>query len=199
MATTPKLTQKHWKALELLDENTLSFDEICKISGFSESHLRDLYQGDIEKAGPVAGLFFEELRKITARKSKKIKQITKDAVRDLVWTINERVKKLKKMKPTPEISKELALLLNTLAKSAPQVEIGSISYTQGLTAEELANEFRKLTTIAQDALVGAGISRTRSGESGEILIPSERGNPISEESQASLLRAESETGELSPE
>jgi len=60
------LTEKHWKALALLDQSK-SRKDIADELGFSVSYLEALCIGDTRKGGAVATLFKAEYRKNLAK------------------------------------------------------------------------------------------------------------------------------------
>jgi len=167
MAREPVLTIKHYKALELIEEGILKYKEIAAACGWKPSYLYALIEGDERTAGSIVHLFQAELAKMQARFSAQEKQLNKDNKKRSQLLLNNRLKDLQKGPITEKKSYEISRILNTLAKSTPNVEM-SFSYYKGLTKEELQNEFKKLSAIAQRALNPRGIRSLGQEGSGEV-------------------------------
>ena len=60
---TLQLSPKHWKALELIEEGTLSIKEIAKSIGWTDWHLYELMSGNTAKTGSAGELFYSTKRK----------------------------------------------------------------------------------------------------------------------------------------
>lgn len=155
----PVLSPKHFKALELLEEQILTYKEIAIACGWSPSYFYGLMEGSEQKCGALAFLFKAELASISQRSSAKIKEVTKDNKQIALRLMNDRLKQLKKSKMNKEKSYEVAKLTAVLAKSTPNVEM-SLTYFKGLTKEELENEFRKFATLASRAIKPNAVPRT---------------------------------------
>ena len=180
---TKQLSPKHWKALELLEEGSLSVKEIAKAIGWHEMTLYDLMGGNTAKTGSIGELFYSELRKQHSRNVSKVKHLFKDTQRLSLIKLNQRLRDLQSKKPTEETAKEICKIMNSLGKAGPSVEISntSYSYTKGLTPEELVHEFKRLGTLARSTLDGGGVSCPKPGRPGTLPPSSERGSPIPEE------------------
>lgn len=164
-----ELQPKHWKALELFEEGVLSIRDIGKACQIDERSIYELFEGDAQRQGQVAHLFKSELDKITARTSAKIKTLSKNNQFNAHILLDERLKELKKNKVlTKEESLEVVKIMGVLNKATPSVEIGSMSFTKGLTAEELRGEFTRLTALAEQAVKSGGIRSLGAGGSGSI-------------------------------
>ena len=162
----PSLKPKHYKALELWEEGILSIKEIAAACGIPLDQMYDMFEGDATGIGGIAHLFKAELDKITVRSAQKIKVLIKDNKKIALEMINNRLKELKKNDLTKETSAEVVKLTNTLSKVTPKVEIGSynaLSFTKGMTPEELVYEFRRLSAIARNPSLGGGVPGASGG------------------------------------
>jgi len=177
-----KLQPKHFKVLELFEEGIFSIKEMAAACKIPLETLYDLFEGNSETQGTIAHLFREELNKLSARNSVKIKHLTKSNKVLAMAMIYDRLVELKKKKKlSPQNTQELTKILNTLTKATPGVEIGSFSLTKGLSAEDLANEFKRLSSIARNASNGLGVQDSDPGESGDIPPAPGRRDSIPEE------------------
>ena len=175
------LSAKHYKALELFEEGLLSIKEIAKACGFGESDMYKLFEGNIQKMGETAALFKEEVAKITQRTVAQTRDITKDCKKLAMYALNDRLRELKQMKPSKSVTDEITRIMNSLAKSTPNVEISSFSVSKGLTAEELRHEFTRLSAIARNASLTGRFPTFEPGEPGEIPGTTESGDTVPEE------------------
>ena len=162
---TTHLDAKHWKALELLEEGTLSVKEIAQSIGWSAITIYELMSGNTTKTGSVGDLFYSELKKIHNRNVSNVKHLAKDTQKLGLIKLNERLRELKSLKPDLEITEEICRILNALGKMGPSVEISntSFSFTHGMTSEELIHEFKRLGTLARSTLDGGGVSSPAEG------------------------------------
>jgi len=179
-----QLAPKYWKALELIEEGTLSIKEIAKSIGMSKWTLYELMSGNTAKTGSVGELFYSELRKMHARNVSKVKHLHKDNQRLALIKLNERLRELHaEKKPTKAASAEVCKILNSIGKAQPNVEItnNSWAYTKGLTAEELVYEFQRLGAIARSTLDGKGIQGTFERGPGDVSGSNERRGQLPEE------------------
>lgn len=169
-----ELSLKHLQALELIRVGDFSYREIAKQIGWSEDYIYFLIAGDTQKCGSSATLFSEEVDRIMAQKTKEIRSLTKATQKNLLCTFQEWSKTLRmRTRVSPKQLSIAVAITNALAKSTPNVEIGSFSYTRGLSAEDLVSEFRRLKGLAVD---GRGISPFEQGRSGKIPEPEEPGS-----------------------
>ena len=178
-----QLAPKYWKALELIEEGTLSLKEIARSIGMSQWTLYELMSGNTAKTGSTGELFYAELRKQHARNVSKVKHLHKDNQRLALIQLNERLRSLKAKKPTKETAKEICTILNSIGKAQPNVEVtnNSWSYTKGYTPEELMYEFQRLGTIARSTLDGKGVQGTFEGGSGDVPGTSDRRSELPED------------------
>ena len=178
-----QLPPKYWKALELIEEGTLSLKEIAKSINMSQWTLYELMSGNTKKTGTTGELFYAELRRIHTRNVSKVKHFHKDNQRLALIHINERLRELKAKKPTKETTAEICKIMNSMGKAQPNVEItnNSLSYTRGLSSEELIYEFQRLGSIARSALNGEGVPSSEQGRPGSVSESPESGSELSEE------------------
>jgi hypothetical protein len=182
LSETPELQPKHWKALELWEEGMLSLKDISKACSIPTQSMYDLFEGNSQQAGAVAHLFKSEVDKITSRTSARVKSLVKDNQKQAHILVNERLKDLKKLKKVDHTtSLELTKILGVLNKATPSIEIGSMSFTKGMTAEELKGEFGRLTALAEQAVKSGGIRGLSPTEPGGIPGASAGGDRLPEE------------------
>ena len=178
MTTKPKsslteLSPKHLQALELIRVGEHSYREIAKKVGMSEDVLYDLIAGDTAKVGSSASLFSAEVERILAEKTKEIRALTKATQKNLLCHFQEYSNAIKNKKPNKETLGMAVSITNALAKSTPNVEIGSFSYTKGLSVEDLVNEFKRLKGLGSD---GRGVSPAFTRGTGSLPRPEEPGS-----------------------
>lgn len=176
-----KLQSKHRLALKLIEEQNLTIKNIALQCGIGLDIMYDLYEGNSEKLGTIAHIFKAELQKIAHRQNKKINELLKGSKILALYKINEYLTIHKKSKANKALVYECTRILNSLAKSTPTVQIDSFSYTQGLTAEDLINEFTRLGAIAKNALVRERIPGSGSTGPGDVLGSPGRGDQIPKE------------------
>lgn len=182
MANKPgKLTEKHWKALELLEDGKQTMKQIAEIVGFSYDHFRRLYEGNIEKCGEVAALFQGELAKAVVRDTAKVKGLTKETKKLALYKINEYLRSIQNARPSKIIADQAAKMLVAMAKVVPSVEINSLSIHKGLTDKDLINEFKRLTALAEHALSGKPVPGSEEGGSGILFDAPPGGNRLPKE------------------
>ena len=195
----PELKPRHYKALELMEDGTLSIKEIAKIVGMSKEHLYDMVEGG-DKAGALGHLFQSEIRKVTNRQTAKTRAISKTNAKLAQELLQRELQALKNKETLLDVDRRrLVEMTNSLSKSRPSVEIGSISYSRGLTKEDLIHEFNRLTSIAKSALIKRGVQGSK--QAGSRILPAltGTGDPLPEDPETPLLRPESEAGEVSQE
>lgn len=179
MTTKPKsdlseLSPKHLQALELIRLGTLSYKQIAHAVGWSEPYLYDLIAGDTAKCGSSASLFAAEVDRIDAELMKKIKHLSKDVKQGILAKFDEYVKQYQGKKTNKQARREMCSIMHAIAKVTPNVEIGSFSYTKGLSIEDIYNEFRRLKGLGSD---GRGVSPLTQRGTGALPQPEEPGNP----------------------
>jgi hypothetical protein len=170
MAPPTKLSEKHWKMLEML-ENDMSRKDVAKAVDVSEMYLGYLCVGNVEKAGKVATLFKTEYTKIMEKSRRETNDLLDSNLKlgqKLMKEVMENIQA--KKKKTAEDKKILSMYTNAIAKCKPATNIKnlSFSYTKGLGAEELMHEFKRLTTIAEASFDRRSVSETAEGRAGEL-------------------------------
>jgi len=180
---TTQLSTKHWKALELLEEGTLSVKEIARSIGWTDWTLYELMSGNTKKNGELGELFYSELKKLHSRNQSKVKHLFKDNQRLALIKLNERLRELKAGPADAIASAEICKIMNSLGKAGPSVEISNTSYsvTHGMTPEELVHEFKRLGTLARSTLDGAGVSSPKPGGQGTLPTPPGPRSKLAEE------------------
>ncbi len=176
-----KLSPKHWKALELFEEGTLSLKEIAKACHINQDVFYDLVEGDTSSQGETATLFKSEIDKITTRSAAKIRVLVKDNKKLALQKMNDFLREVQTKKLTSPILKQVVSCANSLSKLTPSVSIGSISYTKGFTAEDLTYEFNRLSTLARNALESSGIPSIAKKRERGISRIAESGDTVSED------------------
>lgn len=165
--TKPKyeLNDKALQALELYKTRTLTNKQIAEKVGWSEDHIVKMIAGDTATCGSSALLFSEQVKEIDREQAAHIKKLTKTTREAILAKFEEFALSYKSKKTNREARKEMVSIMNAIGKITPNVEIGSFSYTQGLSAEDLVNEFRRLKGMGSD---GRGVLPAFQRESGEI-------------------------------
>ncbi len=159
-----KLNDKHLKALALIEQNRMTNTEIAKVCGFSVDYFHDLYEGNVEKCGKVADLFRSHVESISQKQHKQIKPLTRKNKLIALELLNDKLNKLKK-NPKGSNTRELTMILNSLSKATPDVEIETFNQFNSMSPEEMANEFRRLKSLASEAIRGRVHGSSGSGTS----------------------------------
>jgi hypothetical protein len=181
---TVQLSPKHWKALELIEEGSLPIKTIAATVGWQPMTLYDLMSGNTARTGSVGELFYSELKKQHSRNVSKVKHLFKDTQRLALIKLNQRLRELQELPPSKDTTAEITKIMNSLGKAGPSVEItnNSLTYTRGMTPDELRQEFSRLGTLARSALDGAGVSSPVAGRSRALPASDVGGSEVSEES-----------------
>jgi len=191
------LPEKYRKALQLIEAGNHSYREVARLCGIGEASFYDLVEGKAKNNDRVQELFSKELTEISRRLDKEIRDLVKNNKKSTQYLINNWLADQKhKKKVDTKMMSTLVSVANALSKSTPNVEIGSFTYQKGLSPEDIYAEFKRLSGLASQRkpVSGSAPRRTR-----EILMASRPGIAAEEEPKDSLLRAEPETEELSPE
>jgi len=191
------LNKKHQKALELLKTTDLTVVDIARQSGISETHLRELLVGS-EHAGPVAAEFsthYQKAKESTDKDSALATSLLRNLMlkRIAAWA-DLATKDPKKM--TQVDVKHVIDILSVL-KQHPTYNIGSVSYSRGLSPEDMVNEFKRLSALAESALNRGRVPGPREGRPGVLPPPSRRGDKAQKSPETTSLPAEPEAGTLS--
>jgi hypothetical protein len=181
MDKTDSLPKQYQKALSLLEAGNHTYREIAKLCKINEQNFYDLIEGTYDRSKTTQDKFTEALQEIHKRRDKEIRDLVKSnkkATHLLInsWLIDQ--KKLKKV--NNQLMPTVVSVANALSKSTPNVEIGSFSYTRGLSPEDIYAEFQRLSGLASDR---GTIQAPAAGRTGEIPVsPGSRG-AVTEESE----------------
>ena len=171
------LSENQIMALDLIEEGLLTTKEIAEATKIDHWELLNLCAGKPNKKyGEVVELFKSEIESITKRNAEKIKYLIKENKKLALLKMNEFLITQRGKSTTKAMMKEIVSCINALNKSAPSVEIGSLHYTKGLSAEDLIYEFSRLRSIAQHSLKQKRIHGSGQGEAGVLSLPSRTGD-----------------------
>jgi len=191
------LNKKHLKALELLKTTDLPVIEIARQSGLSEFHLHDLIKGS-EKAGPVAQEFSAYYQKVIDNIDKETtleaKMLRALVVKRLARWVEVATKAPQDM---TQIARKQAIDILNALKQQPTYNIGSVSYSRGLSPEDMVNEFKRLSALAESSLDARRIRSAGGGGPRILPAPAGRRNKAKEGEKTPSLRTEPEAGTLS--
>ena len=167
----PQLTDKHYLALRMYEEQTSDISQIANAVGWSKDHFYALRTGDVEKAGGTSRLFSEEWKKIEQKKEDQLKSLVREnslSIQQLLKSVIEEFQKKKKLSPSEK--RLLYLYNNSISNNKPSISVKSLSYsyTKGLTPEELIHEFKRLKNIAESSFDRRTIPETPAGGPGSV-------------------------------
>lgn len=188
MAKLEVLPEKYLKALSLLESGNHTYREIAKLCKINETDFYDLVEGNYRDSTNIQQKFSDALNDINKRRDKEIRDLIKSNKKEThllisSWLLDQ--KKLKKV--TSPLMSTLVSVANALSKSTPNVEIGSFSYTKGLSAEDLIHEFRRIKGIAEELAGRRTVSVAPGGDQGEISLVERSGDPSSQEPEDPVL------------
>lgn len=189
------LNPKHLKALKLLKQGKLKVSEVAKQSGLAQSQLYDLLVGD-EHAGGVAKEFSALYQKAMDDADKRINAIQKE-LKETVAEVLTRWSKEHKNKKLTEAEHKGFVNMAKVYQTGPVYNIGSVSYSRGLTAEEMINEFKRLRAASEGALDRRTVLSTSGKGSGILSVSAGAGSQAEEGQEAADVSAESEAGSVS--
>lgn len=171
MAPPTKLSEKHWQALRLIEQDK-SRQEVADALGFKKQYLDYLCVGNVEKVGKVATLFKAEYEKVMEKSRKETNDLLDSNLKKSQKLMRQVMDDIEaKDKITPEDKKILSMYTNAIAKCKPSPNIKNVSfsYTKGLLPEELIHEFKRLKTIAESSFDRRGVQQPAEGRAGELL------------------------------
>ena len=146
------LKDKHWKALELVSQGGMTLKAIAKEAGIEYSYFCDLYSGDVEKCGALAGVFRAQVKKILQKKDDKISELMKTSKELCLQQIVRVTTDIKnKVRLSKDDQNMVVKLATATGRIQPEIKIDKFQYkyTKGLTAEELVSEFKRLRAVAE--------------------------------------------------
>ena len=185
MAKNDPLPKKYLDALNLISEGNLSFKQIAHTCNIGETTFYDLVEGNYTDGPLIQAKFTSALNDINKRRDKEIRDSIKSCKKKTYYLIDSFLANFKSVKKTDEkLISTLTSVANALAKSTPNVEIGSFSYTQGLSAEDIIHEFNRLTAAAFER---RGLQRANQGGSGQIPDSTGQNRIAEEKSEDPLL------------
>ena len=191
------LPEKYRKALQLIEAGNHSYHEIATLCGISKQMFYNLIEGSVTDNPDVQANFSTALSEIQKRRDKEIRELLKNnkkETHDLInrWLIDQKRRKKIQNKLMPTV----VSVANALAKSTPNVEIGSFVYQKGLSPEDIYAEFKRLSGLALDR---GAIQGSPAGRTGEILVAPRPRVAITQESEDSVLPTEPPTEAIPPE
>ena len=199
METKP-LAPRYLKALELIEAGNHSYREIARLCTISEQSFYDLIEGSAKDNAGTQAKFSAALNEINRRRDKEIRDLVKKNKKTTHYLIDNWLTDQKRRKKVPgKLMPTLVSVANALAKSTPNVEIGSFSYTKGLSAEDIANEWQRLKGIARSGINRRGVRGLTEGRTGAGPLAEGAGDTAAEEPEDIVLRAEPETDPIPPE
>lgn len=194
-----KLPAKLQKALDLVLSGALSFKEIAKQCGFSADYLYQLVEGKEAHRTENGKIFYESYQKAQKQRDKEIRDLVKSNKKKAQKYVSEYLDAVSKQKGRVDHISTVTAVINALAKSTPNVEIGSFTYQKGLSPEDIFNEFKRLSGNREIASLGRTVQEASAGRAGEIPLASGARNRITQEPEDTVLPAEPEIGPVSPE
>lgn len=194
------LDPKYLKALSLLEAGNLTYREIAKQCSINIDTFYHLIEGDYKDSSAIQAKFSAALSEIHKRRDKEIRDLVKKnkkQTHELIdrWLIDQKGRK----KVTNKLMPTIVSVANALAKSTPNVEIGSFSYTKGLSAEDLVNEWKRLQGIGRGSANRNRVPGFTAGGEGESPVVEGTRDTVAQEPEDTVLRAEPETRGISPE
>jgi AraC-like DNA-binding protein len=193
------LNKKHLKALDLLKSTDLPIQEVAKQAGINRQHLFDLIAGS-EKAGPVAQEFSSVYKKVIEDMDKRISLKSKTLRERLIGILDRWTEaNCDRSNLSKDKRKTIVDAVKALTQGQPTYNIGSVSYSKGLSGEDIVNEFRRLGALAESALNGRGIPGLGEGRPGVLSLSSRARDKAQEGAETPSLLAEPEAGAIPQE
>ena len=185
MTATKALPEKYSKALNLIKEGNFTYREIAKKCSITERTLYDLIEGNYTDGPAIQEKFTSALNDINKQRDKEIRDLLKSNKKNTHILIQQWLTDQKKLKKIDaKLMSTVVAVANALAKSTPNVEIGSFTYQKGLSAEDLYAEFKRLRSLASDR---RGVQATSPRGTGEVCVAPRSGVAASEESEDIIL------------
>jgi hypothetical protein len=185
------LDKKYLQALSLLEAGNLTYREIAKQCSINIDTFYHLIEGDYKDSSAIQVKFTAALSEIHKRRDKEIRDLVKSNKKETHLLINRWVLDQKRRKKVGnKLMPTIVSVANALAKSTPNVEIGSFSYTKGLSAEDLVNEWKRLQGVGRGSANRSRVSGLTTGRERESLMAEGAGNTAPQEPEDTVLRAE---------
>jgi hypothetical protein len=183
------LPPKYQKALELVIEGSLSYKQIADKLGFSADYLYQLVEGKEANRTASGKLFYESLQEHDKARDKEIRDLIKNNKKLCQRLLNEYLGRVGKKKNNDSEIPLVTSITNALAKSTPNIEIGSFTFQKGLSPDDIYGEFKRLTGLTSDrgAIQGASARGT-----GEIPVAPRPRVATAQESEDPILPTEPE-------
>lgn len=177
MSKTASLSEKHWKAIELISDGKMSLKEVAQAVDLKPDTLYKLYEGH-ESMRVTGQLFKAELQKITKKNISRVKDLIADNKFLSHMMLNDYLRRKFSLDYVSDEDVETIISVVNALNKAPTVEINatSFSYTKGLSAEDLMHEFNRLKSLAEGTLNVRGIQSSGSGSTGRIPVLDEPGS-----------------------
>lgn len=193
MAHRPKVTtlsEKHWKALEMIEKGCRNMAEVAKAIGMDPGNFHGLLNGNVEKMGNVALEFQKEYMKLVERKiaagEKLVAELLQSSQTVALEVLEREIKVYKDKKTlTKEEQKVLTYLTKAVAVLKPPAPRSmnvsqTWNYTKGLSPQELTHEFDRLRGLAAGPPNAGGVRKAEPRGSGVLHRFAERGSEAEE-------------------
>ena len=179
------LPERYRKALALIEAGELSHKDIASSCGIPLELFYSLCDGTAKNYGTIQEKFTEEYERISRQMDKDIRKLAKSCRKKTLYLIYSYLTKHKDVKKTDKsLVSTLTAIASGLSKVTPNVEIGSFSYTKGLSAEDIYAEFKRLNGLASDR--GAVQAPSEAG-TGEVSLPPGPRGAVTEEPEDPIL------------
>lgn len=168
-----KLTEKHFKALELLKTGELSLPKVGKLVGFSETYMKDLSKGK----GNIGQLFQAELKKGSKELEEKTQLMIVKTRAVLIKKLSEWANNINTDDIDSRFKQKMVVdAIKVLTTTSPMVNIESNSWYTNLQGSDLVNEFKRIKALAKGTAVRERVSETPEGGTGEVPVSPEAGD-----------------------
>jgi predicted AAA+ superfamily ATPase len=157
----------------MLKENQMSARDIAKSVGMHESTLYGLMSGD-DQSGPIGQLFHSEYDKV----KKAVEERTQQKITEVRDSLVDKLKKWVATVSTDDMTssmkhRQMVDALNALSRALPMVNVSTNIYQTNLSAEDLINEFKHLTSVARASAIRGRVSTAIEGGAGEVSLSPE--------------------------
>jgi len=176
MAHRPKvenLSDKHWKALELIDAGETNMSNVARHINMEPTDFLRLVHGNVQKMGNIASVFNLEYSKIIHKKinesEKNITRLLNECQEVSLAVLTREIKVYEdKKKLTEDNQKMLTYLVKamaTLKPSAPKsLNVSQTwNYTKGLSPQELEHEFSRLSGLSEGPSNAGAVQDSKQG------------------------------------